>query len=144
MPRKLKVWGGLTSTAKVAAPNGSLEARTIVCATSQRKAVELLSATRRAGVSLYGFLNYWCETGNEQELALATTPGVWTSQENSFGRGAADWLLLTPKGGAPEKAATPGPKAQLTEQDDVQCPECGAWYPTEDHFPECAEYEDVS
>ena len=96
MSKPLKVWGGLTYTAKKASPNGSREARTIVCAPSQRKAVELLGAVpgNRCYVSLYYFREYWAETGNQKELEIACKPGVWTSQVAGWEK--ADWKQLWP------------------------------------------------
>jgi hypothetical protein len=65
---KLKVFGGLTCE------NGK-QVRTIVAATSKKKAAELV------GVSLYGFSDFWCETGNDTELetALASPMTVFKS-----------------------------------------------------------------
>jgi len=96
--RKLKVWGGLTNTAKKPSPNGGMQARTIVCATSQKRAVEMLCAVphNRCSMSLHYFQGYWCETGNEAELAIACRSGVWTAQVNTVGGDKADWKQLWP------------------------------------------------
>ena len=73
--RKPKVWGMLV---------GGTD-RVLVCATSQRAAVELLE---RAGfyVTLNGFRNYACETGNAADHRLATEPGVWQELASGWRR----------------------------------------------------------
>ena len=74
--KQCKVWGGLTNTAHTRTANGSRQARTIVCARSQRRAVELLSC-----MSLHEFREYWSETGNANEINITGgEEGVWVNQ----------------------------------------------------------------
>lgn len=95
---KLKVWGGLTSTAKRLSSSNGLQARTLVCASSKREAVEMLQAVpnNRCYMSLYEFSGYWSETGNLEELRIAKERGVWTSQVLMYGGEKADWKRLWP------------------------------------------------
>ena len=69
MPRKLKVFGGLTFN------NKHKQVRTIVATTTKKRACELLNTT------MHEFNNYWCETGNETELkiAIASPETVFTA-----------------------------------------------------------------
>lgn len=100
--RQLKVWGGLTLTAKRPSLNGGLQARTVVCAASQKEAVEMLNAAK-CYLSLHEFRGYWAETGNAEELSVAKTRGVWTSQADRHGTGdKADWKRLWPTAANPE------------------------------------------
>ena len=64
MARKLKIFGGLSMSR-----NG--QTRTIIAATSQRAAVDLLNDQMRQWMSLNEFRKYWCETENEAEVAAA-------------------------------------------------------------------------
>lgn len=77
--KKLKVYGGNTFLKLARNPNGSTQGRTIVCAESKKRAVELL---KQAGdnTSLHHFNGYWCETGNKIELLVAGEPGVWVNE----------------------------------------------------------------
>lgn len=74
--KKLKVWGGCTFRKKKRKANGFTQARTIVCATTKKRAVELLGNE----ISMYRFNDYWCETQNPIELATATEEGIWVNQ----------------------------------------------------------------
>lgn len=58
-PHKLKVWGGLTFV------QGGGQTRTIVATRTQKEAAELLK------ISLYEFQIYWCQTGKNDEIAMA-------------------------------------------------------------------------
>lgn len=47
------------------------QVRTIVAAHTQKEAAKL------TGLSLYYFREYWCETGNDDELSIAlSAPGI--------------------------------------------------------------------
>jgi hypothetical protein len=63
----MKVWGGDTFQA-------GKQIRTLVCAKTKTRAVELLA---RFHVSLGHLNTYWSETGNEVELAVAVEEGVY-------------------------------------------------------------------
>jgi hypothetical protein len=76
---KLRVYGGLSLAAHKPSPNGSLQARTIVAASSRKRAVELLHAAKLT-ISLHYLNAYWSETGNRLELATAFEEGVWVNQ----------------------------------------------------------------
>ncbi len=90
---KLKVWGGLTRSARKPAPNGGTQARTIVAAKNQKRAVELLVMAGH-GISLSEFRNYWCETGNELELAIAFCEGVWGTFSVDMQSKDFEWFYL--------------------------------------------------
>lgn len=66
----LKVWGGSLDGMR----------RTIVCAPTKKRAVELLRSNGPI-LSMHYFNDYWSETGNCEELAVATTEGVWTADD---------------------------------------------------------------
>lgn len=64
--------------------------RRIVAATSKRAAAELI------GTTLYDFNNYYDETGNAEELAVAlASPGTVFSQPYTDHR--APWVPVKPK-----------------------------------------------
>ena len=70
--RKLKVWGGATFA-------GGTQRRTLVCAASKKRAVELLSSVGLS-TTLNAFITWWSETGNSVELSIATEEGVWRNE----------------------------------------------------------------
>lgn len=72
--KKLKVYGGLVM-------EGRNQKRTIVAATSQKRAMELLKSKGHP-FSAYEFRGWWGETKNNIELATATEEGVWVSTDN--------------------------------------------------------------
>jgi hypothetical protein len=74
MPRKFKVWGGLTFE------NGR-HVRTIIATQTKRSACVILNK------SFSDFSNYWCETGNEIELetALSEPGAVFKSSSSMVG-----------------------------------------------------------
>lgn len=76
--KTMKVWGD-TCQVTVPMPDGSTQARVIVCARSQKRAVELLNNSIVAGyVTISTLRTWWAETGNEVELATAANrEGVW-------------------------------------------------------------------
>lgn len=78
--KRLRVYGGWTSTAHKPSLNGGRQARTIVAAPNKRRAVEILARHPLTRVSRYEFNGYWCETGNANELATATREGIWVNQ----------------------------------------------------------------
>lgn len=63
---KLKVWSGITAN------KSNLQFRTLVCATSQRRAVELLTEKCGGYTSVYEFSRFWPVTGNAIALKTAT------------------------------------------------------------------------
>jgi hypothetical protein len=69
MARKLKVWGGSL---------GDGVRRGLVAATTKKRAVELVKKAEPV-ISYYYFNDYWTETGNDVELAVATEEGVWAT-----------------------------------------------------------------
>lgn len=68
---RLKVWGVNTSLRGV-------QARTLVAARSQKRAVELLAEVG-SPVSLHYFREYGSQTWNHGELEIATEEGVWVN-----------------------------------------------------------------
>ncbi len=70
---KLKVWSGLTAN------KANLQSHTLVCATSQRRATELLTEKCGGYISVYEFSRFWPVTGNAVALKTATEEGVWIS-----------------------------------------------------------------
>jgi len=71
--RKLKLFGGLTCLAN------KPQSRTIVAASSQRRAVELLQLAGD-NMSLYYFHEYFMYTSNEQEIRISggmKNEGIW-------------------------------------------------------------------
>lgn len=83
MARKLKVWGGQSMLKSTQNLNGSYQTRTIVAATTKKRAIELMNLLDR-GYSQHYFDNYWCETGNKLELATATEEGVWVNEGHDY------------------------------------------------------------
>ena len=67
--KKLKVWGG-----RWLFKNGH-QGRRIVAAYTKKHAIEL------AGISYREITEYWSETFNDVELAVAREVGVWDKQE---------------------------------------------------------------
>lgn len=69
--KKLKVWGGSASGMY----------REIVATKTKKKAIELF------GVSYSRFKDYYCETGNEKEIAIATSKPntVFRAKDNYSG-----------------------------------------------------------
>jgi hypothetical protein len=57
-------------------PESDRQFRVIVAATTKKRALELLSFL---DVSRGEFNDYWCETGNATELAVAQAEGVWVA-----------------------------------------------------------------
>lgn len=84
---KLKVWGGLVFT------DQGRQVRTIVCAPSQRRAVELLTEKCVSYITLYEFRGFWSVTANTIELETATGEGVWMSQ-NRIPEGPGDYRRM--------------------------------------------------
>lgn len=74
MPRAEKVWG-------LRIQDRGQDARLIVRATSQKKALELLHQAGYRNISLGYFRDYGSITGNKQELAAATETGVWITPD---------------------------------------------------------------
>lgn len=66
----LKIWGGRYYGHEFREGNKSTR-RMVVAAYTKKQAMEL------AEVSQSEFKNYFCLTGNDFELSLATEPGVW-------------------------------------------------------------------
>lgn len=83
-----KVWGGLTVGLVHRNYNGN-QARTIVRAKTKAEAIRMLESVRQK-MSATHFNNYWGETGNREELALAKERGVWA-------QGAEGWVKVWPK-----------------------------------------------
>jgi hypothetical protein len=73
--RKLKVWGGTIGG----------QGHYIVAAPTKKRAVEVLNATL-GSFSRYYFDGWWCETGNEIELAVASELGVWRETKRFSGQ----------------------------------------------------------
>lgn len=82
-PPKMKVWGvTLQAYQSLVIPgckNHQRQVRVIVCAKSQKRAVELINNTRFGRhITLGFFRTYGSETGNEIQLRTANnTEGVW-------------------------------------------------------------------
>jgi len=76
---KLKLWGSYTLVTPAARLDGRAEARVIVRAASQRRAVEMLNESKLIGgnITLGGFRDYWSKTGNAKELATGDKEGIW-------------------------------------------------------------------
>jgi len=72
MPRKLKVWGG----------NWDGQKRGLVAAHTKKEALEIING--HCYLSMGHFNDYWAETGNEEELALATELGLWLSKGSAL------------------------------------------------------------
>jgi hypothetical protein len=67
--KKLKVFGGIDFYE-------AKQERMICAAYTKKQAVELLNSA--TGLTTMGYFNsFWCETGNEKELSIATEIGVW-------------------------------------------------------------------
>lgn len=60
------------------------DGRTVVCARSQRAAIELLHKAGYAHITAYQFRTYAFLTRDRVELAVATEPGVWVTP-NRYG-----------------------------------------------------------
>ena len=77
---KMKVWG-TTCVVPFDVPGNAAhnqQARVIVCACSQKRAVEVVNALGFGYETLSGFRAWWDETGNAVELATANgREGVW-------------------------------------------------------------------
>jgi len=73
--RTLKIWGGMMNMKKTRNPNGGNQTRTLVAATTKKRAVELLDR-----ISMGYFNDNFVETGNAVELATATEEGVWVNE----------------------------------------------------------------
>lgn len=72
--KALKIWGGLTTQ------NGN-QLRTIVCATTKKRAIELLN--EKAGRMTTSYFNgYWSQTGNPAEVQVAKEEGVWRCEKD--------------------------------------------------------------
>lgn len=90
--RRLRVWGGtdFLSSEEVAAmrlpPTAHNQYRCIVAARTKKRAVELLDC------SMHHFNDYWSETGNAIELAVAVEEDVWYAPMQ--GRMADDYKRL--------------------------------------------------
>lgn len=68
---KLKVYGG----------NLEGRNRAIIAATSMKAAVQVIKDAYFYRMSLHEFRNYWCETGNEEEIRVAkASPGTLFSK----------------------------------------------------------------
>jgi len=76
--KKLKVWAGMDFRKKVPQRNGSTQTRTLVAATTKKRAAELV------GWKMHEFNGYWTEIGNTVELAIACEEGVWANQGAEF------------------------------------------------------------
>lgn len=78
----MKVWGSTEVVGNAVPlpgqPKHNTQARVIVCARSQKRAVELLDCTVRGPRSVAAFRAWWGETHNPIELATAAgNEGVW-------------------------------------------------------------------
>ncbi len=68
--KRLRVFGGSF--------DGTL--RHLIGAFTQKQACELATSFGRH-MSAHYFREYWVETGNQKELDIVTTPGVWEVQD---------------------------------------------------------------
>jgi hypothetical protein len=92
--QRMKVFGGLVF-------RGKQQVRTIVAATSQAKAAEAVGAT------LSGFRDWWVESGNKDELAVALAkPGQVFQASSSMSK---DFRPVVRIGGSWVDAETPIP-----------------------------------
>jgi hypothetical protein len=79
----MKVWGWMSFLR-------GTQARTLVCAKNQKRAVELLNEVY-CNVSLYSFRQYWAETGNAHELNAANCEGVWVNMGDDYQKHFKRW-----------------------------------------------------
>ena len=80
----MKVWGS-TTLVRFPIPGQAAhnqQARVIVCACTQKRAIELLHETL-GPLSLYAFRGWWGATENKTELAVAGgNEGVWYAPDD--------------------------------------------------------------
>jgi hypothetical protein len=72
MTKTLKIWGGATTNKQ------GKQVRAIVAAYTTKQGAEI------SGDSYNRFTHYWCETGNAQELSIATEVGMWLYTGSEF------------------------------------------------------------
>lgn len=81
MSKKLKVFGGTVFYGKSGEPRKQV--RVIVATFTKKQAVELLNSVNDIayGISYNDFNDYFCETGNDIELSVATEVGLYVSEK---------------------------------------------------------------
>jgi hypothetical protein len=75
--KKLKVWGGRYYTHDYF-PEAGPQKRMLIGAYTKKQAMEL------GGISRSEMNNYFCETGNDVELATVTEVGVWLVSDYGY------------------------------------------------------------
>jgi hypothetical protein len=76
--KKLKVWGGRYFT-NLYFPEVGTQKRMIIGAYTKKQAMEL------GDITAYEFKNFFCETGNEEDLKTVTEVGVWLKSDYGHG-----------------------------------------------------------
>jgi len=76
--KKLKVWGGRYYTTQYF-PDAGPQKRMLIGAYTKKQAMEL------GEISTNEINNYFCETGNDEELATVTEVGVWLKSDYGHG-----------------------------------------------------------
>ena len=92
MPRKLKVFGGNIFWN---AGEKRDQVRAIVYAPTKKRACEILNELGVGRFSMHKFNNYWCETGNKQEMSLDTEEAIWYTDDR-YG-GDRKYIKIYPK-----------------------------------------------
>lgn len=69
--KSLKVWGGSENLGR-----GEFQ-RVLVAAHTKKDALVIVKQIARYAVGMSHFNNYWSETGNSVELAIAKERGAW-------------------------------------------------------------------
>lgn len=92
LARKLKVYGGLINRSEIGIFNGNHhpQVRAIVASTTKKGALEIIQKYSRCE-TMHSFSNYWCKTGNAEELRIATAnPGRLFYNPDHTSRGVID------------------------------------------------------